>query len=59
MRALRLARVGLHLAAGCAASTWLYPLLDSGPRQALRRSWAAGLLRILGARLDLRAVRVA
>lgn len=59
MRALRLARVGLHLAAGCAASAWLYPLLDSGPRQALRRSWAAGLLRILGARLDLRAVRVA
>jgi 1-acyl-sn-glycerol-3-phosphate acyltransferase len=59
VRTLRLARVGLHLAAGCAASAWLYPLLRAGARRAMRRAWAAGLLRILGARLDLRAAGVA
>jgi len=59
MRALRLARVGLHLAAGCAASAWLYPLLAPGARGAVRRAWAAGLLRILGARLETRVARLA
>jgi 1-acyl-sn-glycerol-3-phosphate acyltransferase len=59
MRALRLARVGLHLVAGCAASVWLYPLLGTAARRAVRRVWATGLLRILGARLELPATRVA
>jgi 1-acyl-sn-glycerol-3-phosphate acyltransferase len=59
MRALRLARVGLHLAAACAASAWLYPLLGTAARLAMRRAWATGLLRILGARLELPAMRVA
>jgi 1-acyl-sn-glycerol-3-phosphate acyltransferase len=58
MRLLRIARVGLHLAAGCAISEWLYPLLTAKSRRTVRRAWAAGLLRILGVRLDVRAVRV-
>jgi len=58
MRALRLARVGLHLAAGCMVSAWLYPLLNARARQTVRRAWAAGLLRMLGARLDVGAARV-
>ena len=58
MRLLRLVRVGLHLAAGCAISEWLYPLLTAQSRRTVRRAWAAGLLRILGARLDAHAVRV-
>lgn len=59
MRALRLARVGLHLAAGCAASAWLYPLLTPGARAGLRRAWARRLLRILGARVEPQAMRIA
>jgi 1-acyl-sn-glycerol-3-phosphate acyltransferase len=58
VRALRLARVGLHLAAGCAISSWLYPLMNAQARQAVRRAWAAGLLRMLGARLDVGAARI-
>jgi 1-acyl-sn-glycerol-3-phosphate acyltransferase len=55
---LRLARVGVHLAVGCALSEWLYPLFSARARRRVRRTWAAGLLRILGARLDARAVRI-
>src|SRR5512134_2800293 len=58
MRLLRIARVGLHLAAGCAISEWLYPLLTAKARRTVRRIWAGGLLRILGVRLDGRAMRV-
>jgi len=59
MRALRLLRVGLHLAAGCALSEWLYPLLKARARRALRRAWAGDLLRILGVRIDHGGLRVA
>jgi 1-acyl-sn-glycerol-3-phosphate acyltransferase len=59
VRALRLARVGLHLAAGCVISAWLYPLLNAKMRRTVRRAWAARLLRILGARLDVGAARIA
>jgi 1-acyl-sn-glycerol-3-phosphate acyltransferase len=50
-RALRLARVGVHLAAGCALSALAYPLLPPGVRRAIRRAWARGLLDILSVRL--------
>ena len=58
MRALRLLRVGLHLAAGCALSEWLYPLLDAKARRAMRRAWARGLLCMLGVRLDHHGLHV-
>jgi 1-acyl-sn-glycerol-3-phosphate acyltransferase len=50
-RTLRLARVALHLMAGCATSAWLYPLLPRAARRAVRRAWARDLLRILNVRL--------
>jgi 1-acyl-sn-glycerol-3-phosphate acyltransferase len=46
-RALRLARVAAHLAAGCAMSAFAYPVLPQAGRRALRRHWARGLLAIL------------
>jgi 1-acyl-sn-glycerol-3-phosphate acyltransferase len=58
MRALRVARVGLHLIAGCAISAWLYPLLTAKARRRVRRAWAADLLRILGACLHADAASV-
>lgn len=58
-RALRLLRVGLHLAAGCALSEWLYPLLREEARHAVRRAWARSLLDVLGVRLDAAVLRVA
>lgn len=59
MRALRLLRVGLHLAVGCALSECLYPMLNARARRALRRAWAADLLRMLGVHLDCGELRVA
>jgi 1-acyl-sn-glycerol-3-phosphate acyltransferase len=58
MRTLRLLRVGVHLAAGCAISEWLYPLLRPQSRQAVRGAWARALLEMLGVRLDAGALRV-
>jgi 1-acyl-sn-glycerol-3-phosphate acyltransferase len=58
-RALRLARVALHLAGGCAISAWLYPLANAKTRRTLRRAWAARLLRILGAQVDVGVARIA
>jgi len=58
-RALRLLRVGLHLATGCALSEWLYPLLRPQARQAVRRAWAGALLEMLGVRLEAATLRVA
>ncbi len=58
-RTLRLSRVGLHLAAGCALSAWLYPLLGPQARLAVRRAWARDLLRMLGVRLECGALRIA
>lgn len=52
-RALRVTRVAVHLAAGCAMSTFAYPLLAPAGRGALRRRWARGLLAIL--KVELRA----
>jgi hypothetical protein len=59
MRALRLLRVGLHLAVGCALSECLYPMLNARARRALRRAWAGDLLRMLGVHLDCGELRVA
>jgi len=59
MHALRLLRVGLHLAAGCALSEWLYPLLRPQARAAVRRAWARDLLDMLGVRLEAAALRIA
>lgn len=59
MRALRLLRVGLHLAAGCTVSAWLYPLLPVPARWAVRRAWARALLAMLGVQLEAADLRVA
>lgn len=52
-------RVVLHLAAGCALSEWLYPLLRPKSRQAVRRAWARALLEMLAVRLEASALHVA
>lgn len=48
---LRLVRAGVHVAAGCAASGLLYPLLPAAARETIRRRWSRRLLAILGVRL--------
>lgn len=53
--ALRLLRVAVHLAAGCATSAWLYPLLPRAARRAVRQAWARDLLRILNVRLRVQS----
>jgi 1-acyl-sn-glycerol-3-phosphate acyltransferase len=58
-RALRLLRIGLHLLAGYAICALLYPLLPARARVAVRRSWARGVLAILGVRLRVDDLRVA
>lgn len=50
-RWLRMARIGVHLAAGCALSALAYPLLPRRARHAVRRAWARGVLDILEVRL--------
>jgi len=50
-RALRLAGVAAHLAAGCALSALAYPLLPRAAHRALRAAWARGLLALLGVRV--------
>lgn len=59
MRGLRLLRVGLHLASGCALSEWLYPLLRPQARQAVRSAWARDLLGMLGVRLQADSLPIA
>jgi 1-acyl-sn-glycerol-3-phosphate acyltransferase len=46
--AARLARVGLHIAAGMATVAWLYPRTDRPGRLELKRRWSARLLALLG-----------
>jgi 1-acyl-sn-glycerol-3-phosphate acyltransferase len=50
-RWLRVARLGVHLAAGCALSALGYPLLPRRARLAVRRDWARGVLDILNVRV--------
>jgi 1-acyl-sn-glycerol-3-phosphate acyltransferase len=57
-RLLRLLRVGLHVAAGCALSAIALPLLGRRRRLALRRRWSRELLDVLGVRLDAHGVRI-
>jgi 1-acyl-sn-glycerol-3-phosphate acyltransferase len=54
-RWLRLSRIVLHLAAGCAMSALLYPLLPRPARLAVRRGWSRGVLAILNVRLSVDA----
>jgi 1-acyl-sn-glycerol-3-phosphate acyltransferase len=48
---VRLLRVALHLAAGCAISAVVYPLASRPARRALQQRWSKDLLAILGVRL--------
>jgi 1-acyl-sn-glycerol-3-phosphate acyltransferase len=57
-RALRLLRIAVHLAAGCATSVILYPLLPRGARRALRARWARDTLAILGIRVRADELRI-
>ena len=58
-RLLRLSRIAIHLAAGCAISALLYPLLPRPACLAVRREWARGVLAILNVRLTAEATPVA
>jgi 1-acyl-sn-glycerol-3-phosphate acyltransferase len=58
-RALRLVRIGLHLAAGYATCVIIYPLVSGRTRAALRRNWARGVLAILGIGLRRDVLHVA
>ena len=52
-RAIRLTRLGLHLALGVAIVQLAYPLLGARRRATLRRRWCRGVLAALGVRLQL------
>jgi 1-acyl-sn-glycerol-3-phosphate acyltransferase len=58
-RTQRLLRIGLHLTAGYVICVVLYPLLPERLRATIRRSWARGVLAILGIRLRVDDLRVA
>lgn len=58
-RILRLARLGVHLAAGCALSAWLYPRLPRPARAARRARWSRRVLEILGVRLQAHLCAIA
>ncbi len=51
---IRILACGVHVLRGVAIGTFVFPSLDAAQRQARIKSWAAGLLRILGIRLDVR-----
>lgn len=54
LRTTRWARLGLHLLQGVLTIATVYPFTGRDTRQALRRRWSWGLLRVLGMRLEHR-----